>query len=422
MRSKALICLCIFFLSLNWQAISQSVSGVINTYHKVTAINTVTNALTVSSVLGLSPGQRVLIIQMKGATINSTNSTSFGNMTSINDAGNYELNAICGISGNDVLLQSQMIRSYNETGSVQLVTFPQYTSVTVTDTLRASPWSNSTGTGGVIALRATDTIYLNSGVNATGAGFSGGVLMNYPTPTYDCIWSVDVTNYPLSVPPSPNIYYTGGKKGEGIAEFIINSEYGRGKQANGGGGGNNHNTGGAGGANYGAGGNGGRRSNEAVFGCHGANPGVGGLSLSPYGYTTGTNKIFLGGGGGGGHANNNKALAGGNGGGIVILIANVIASSGRSIIANGSLPYNAICNDPYQAEGDGGGGGGAGGTIILNINQVSGSIITEARGSNGSNSSHHATVPVNDCTGAWWGRGRWCCVDHSIQLSGINFL
>ena len=430
LRIKTLIGLIITLTALSFRGNTQSVSGVINTYHRVTNVNTLTNTLTVVSPAGLAAGQRILIIQMKGATINTTNSASFGNMVAINNAGNYELNTICAIVGNDVMLQNVLLRSYTApAGAVQIVTVPQYTSVTVTDSLRATPWSGASGTGGVIALRATDTIYLNSGVTASGAGFSGGPIMDYPTPTYDCIWTTDVTPYFLAVPPTPSLYYTGGWKGEGIADYISNAQYGRGKQANGGGGGNNHNAGGGGGANYGTGGNGGRRAGESPFQCHGANAGVGGLSLSTVGYAGGANnKIFLGGGGGNGHGNNLRQLAGGAGGGIIILIANVITSSGRSILSNGHLAYNIWCFDDYSSEGDGSGGGGAGGTIVLDVNTINGTINTEARGANGGNSSHYST-PLSDCSGpggggsggvVWVSAGSFPGAITSIVSGGAN--
>jgi len=115
--------------------------------------------------------------------------------------------------------------------------------------------------------------------------------VNYPTPTYDCNWTDNVSNYYLPLPASGNI--TAGRKGEGITGYILNEEYARGKLANGGGGGNNANTGGGGGGNYGAGGIGGQRAGESAFQCHGAYPGIGGSSLTSYGYTAGINRIFL---------------------------------------------------------------------------------------------------------------------------------
>ncbi len=376
--------------------ISQSVSGVINTYYKVTGVNVIPNTVTVPSAAGLTPGLKILIIQMKGASINSTNTSSFGNLTSIGNAGNYEFNYICGISGNNVLLQYQLLRSYDVAGSVQLIPIPQFSSVTVTDTVKASNWNAGTGTGGVVVMEATNTIFLNAPIDVSGKGFSGGALVNYA----GCVWSTDVTAYTLpAAPADPNT--NGARKGEGIADFIPNGDYGRGKQANGGGGGNNHNTGGAGGSNYGIGGNGGTRSNETFFACHGLNPGIGGLTLSGSGYTAPNNRIFMGGGGGGGHQNNSVGTPGGNGGGIIILLANAIESGGEKLIANGAAPYNPACSNPFFAEGDGGGGGGAGGTIVLHVNQINGTLSTDVAGANGSVSGN----ATNNCTGPGGGGG-----------------
>jgi hypothetical protein len=225
--------------------------------------------------------------------------------------------------------------------------------------------------------------------------------VNFSTPVYDCSWAITVSNHFLQLAPVPDQYYSGGPKGEGIAAFIANAEYGKGKQSNGGGGGNNHNTGGAGGANSGAGGDGGRRTNESFFLCHGANPGIGGTSLSSFGYTPANNRIFMGGGGGSAHQNNAKGTPGGNGGGIVIINANVMVSSGSGILADGLSPMNLSNVDPYIAEGDGGGGGGAGGSIILNINEVIGTVAATAAGARGSDASRG----VNDCTGPGGGGG-----------------
>jgi len=404
----------LFLLSIySSTASAQSISGIVNSYYQVQAVNTLPNSLTLNSVAGLSPGTKVLMIQMKGATIASGNSSTFGDLSSggINNVGNYEFNYICSISGNDVILQYQILNSYTVSEPVQLVSVPVYSSVTVTGALTASPWDPLTGTGGVLAIEATNTITLNAPIDVSGLGFLGGVLVNYPLP-YDCSWAVDVTDYFLSIPPSDK-YHTGGKKGEGIADYILNKEYGMGKLANGGGGGNNTNTGGAGGGNYGNGGAGGSRSNEGFFFCHGTHPGVGGLSLSPYGYTIAKNRIFLGGGGGSGHENNGTSLPGGNGGGIVILTAALINGSAISVLANGSAPTNPANLDPLQAEGDGGGGGGAGGTIVINAPLVTGTITMQANGAAGSNASNNNVL---DCMGPGGGGGAGV-----IWVAGASF-
>ncbi|HLI92357.1 MAG TPA: hypothetical protein VKU83_02050, partial [Puia sp.] len=71
---------------LNADARCQSISGVVNSYYAITAVNSVANTLTVSNSAGLYTGEPVLIIQMKGATINSGNTSSYGNITAIGDA------------------------------------------------------------------------------------------------------------------------------------------------------------------------------------------------------------------------------------------------------------------------------------------------------------------------------------------------
>src|SRR5580658_6280921 len=87
---------------ISFNANAQSISGIVNSYYQVTAINTGSNSVTVSNSSGLTPKTRVLLIQMKGATIDASNSSSYGNITAINNAGNYEMNTICNVSGNDV--------------------------------------------------------------------------------------------------------------------------------------------------------------------------------------------------------------------------------------------------------------------------------------------------------------------------------
>jgi hypothetical protein len=382
-----------------WDADSQSVSGVVNSYYSGTAVGTAANTVTVSNAAGLSTGQLVLIIQMKGATIDATNTATYGDITSINAAGTYEFNSICSISGNEVWLQNKMLNSYDPSGKVQLITYPSNPSLTVSGLVTAKLWDTTSGTGGVVVLAATNSITLNADVNVSGQGFIGGVLVNYPIPPYNCDFAHTISGYFYNLPV--NGYNTGGTKGEGIANYIANEQYGRGKLASGGGGGDNSNSGGAGGGNFGAGGAGGQRAGESNFDCHAKFPGIGGLGLSAYGYTVGANRIFMGGGGGSGEENNGAGEPGANGGGIIILSAPTIVGNGGQLVANGLQPTNPINSDPLQAEGDGGGGGGAGGTIILNATTITGAITAQANGGQGSNASNF----VNDCTGPGGGGG-----------------
>lgn len=391
---------CFLILSLS-EAFCQSISGVINSYYAATGVNIAANSITLTDVTGLSTGDRVLIIQMKGASYDNSNTASYGNVTSIGNAGNYEFNTICSISGNDIILQQTLLNTYSAalTDKLQVIKVPQYTNPTVTSNLTCAPWNNSTGTGGVLVLEATGTLTLNDTITVKAMGFKGGAYFNFAAPTYSC-GLTSYSGFVTTLPPSGDNH--GAQKGEGIGEFTAAGTYARGKQINGGGGGNNHNSGGAGGSNYAAGGVGGIRTVSGLS-CYGANAGVAGIALSAYGYSTGANRIFLGGGGGAGHGNNNQGTAGGDGGGIIIIRANAIDGNGFPIIADGRNFYPA----PSYSEGtpgalsDAGGGGGGAGTIILDVTNVISATNASARGGNGSN----ASWGDNNCFGPGGGGG-----------------
>ena len=389
-----LICTFIYSCAAN----GQTISGTVNSYYQITAVDGSSNTVTVDNAAGLSAGQRVLLYQAKGAAITATNTASYGDITAANYAGAYEFNTICSISGNTVWMLNQLVNPYDPSGQVQLVTVVSGTSVVVGATVTGQAWDPSTGKGGIVALEASSDITLNADIDVSGLGFQGGALVNYSS----CDWFFTASDYYYSVTGSGD--NTGGRKGEAIAATIVNEECGRGKLANGGGGGNNAETGGGGGANYGAGGAGGKRTNETLGKCHGPNPGFGGAALASYGYSAATNRVFFGGGGGAGWENDGVSTPGGNGGGIIILSAPVITGGGGRLLATGLQGRNTISpiiHDPYIAEGDGGGGGGAGGSIVLNASSVGGAVLADAEGAQGSNASAH----TSDCMGPGGGGG-----------------
>ena len=373
----------------------QALSGTVNSYYAITAVNNSANAVTVDNASGLTVGQRVFLYQAKGATITATNTANYGDISAVNSAGAYEFNTICSITGNEVWMLNALANTYDPTGMTQLVTVPYGASLTVGGAITPQPWDSLSGKGGIVVLEATSSITLNADINVAGQGFEGGTLINWAIPPFSCSWAVTVNAYYMPFAPSGS-YQTAGRKGEGISAYITGEEFGRGKLANGGGGGDNGNSGGAGGGNYGTGGAGGQRTNESTFDCHAQYPGIGGASVAAYGYSSAKNRIFFGGGGGSGEENNGVGEPGGNGGGIIVLSAPLIIGGGGQLLATGGRPTNPACSDPYQAEGDGGGGGGAGGTIVLNASTISGTIVADASGANGSNSNN---IHVSDCTG-----------------------
>ncbi len=375
------ISVCSFTLPQNYKN-QIAIGGVINSYGAVSNIMPGTNCeniLTVDDATGFLVGEEAWVIQMQGAEINETNSGAFGDVINLNSAGLFEKVTINAIDGNQITI-SALINNYQISGKVQIVSFPQFVDAEVNSDLIPMPWNGSKG--GIISLNVTGTLTLNANINASKSGFGGGTRSN---PSSNC----------FSFIQSPDYYYNQNSfesegKGQGIAAIITGKEYGRGAQANGGGGGNDHNAGGGGGAGYAKGGNGGENDEPSLGGCRGVNPGIGGKSIS---FTD--QRLFFGGGGGAGSDNNNAGTDGGIGGGIIIITANVIEGNNDTISVNGeSLEITPGL--------DGGGGGGGGGAIILNATTINSSFVLLAEGGNGSNTDNKNN---NRCMGPGGGGG-----------------
>lgn len=334
-------------------------SIIINTYTPVIALDLCKNFLTVEDASTFNVGDTVLMIQMKGAEIDSSNTAAFGSITQLNNAGNYEFNYVKSKTGNQIELLNALTRQYDlPNGFVQLIRVPYFESLVVTDTLTCLPWDGRKG--GVLAFLVKDTLELNNNIDVTGKGFKGGRVVNTGLNSTNCF-----TNDYFY--PNPSLI--AAPKGESIANISSNIASGKGASASGGGGGLDHNSGGGGGGNATDGGLGGWQLQECgnfPF----DNRGIGGKGIP---YSNAQNKIFMGGGGGAGHCNNDFSAAGnsnfngGNGGGIVIASTNFFKSNNYQILARGDSAYelNAAISDAH----DGMGGGGAGGTILLAVNQ-----------------------------------------------------
>ncbi|WP_431215952.1 hypothetical protein ACQ86N_15635 [Puia sp. P3] len=152
----------------------QTISGTVNSYYQITAVDGSANTVTVDNAAGLSAGQRVMLYQAKGAAINSTNSGSYGDVAAANFAGAYEFNTICSISGNTVWMLNQLVNPYDPSGQVQLVTVVSGASITVGATVTGQGWDPTTGKGGIVALEASSDITLNADIDVSGTGITGG--------------------------------------------------------------------------------------------------------------------------------------------------------------------------------------------------------------------------------------------------------
>lgn len=361
-RCVIAVLLCAFSLQAQTR-----ISGVVNIYTPVRSIPlTCSQDVVVEQPYGFKPGDRVLIIQMMGASINTTDTPQFGDIVSLGSCGNLEYGNIKAVNGNVITLVTRLVNSYDVSAAVQLVRVAVYVNVMISGDVRARPWDGRTG--GVVAIEASGTVTFQADIDVNAQGFSGGIRsLNYA--------SCSRTGYAYTLASG-----YGAQKGDGVALSAVAYEAGRGKLGNGGGGGVDHNSGGGGGGNAAAGGRGG----DQWVGCSRviSNGAIGGLALP---YARNFAKIFLGGGGGGGHQNNGVGTGGAPGGGIVILRAGSIEGANRAITAAGASVGPIAGND-------GAGGGGAGGTIWIDCAQFTTplrAIVTGGAGGSASTTAAH---------------------------------
>ncbi len=382
----------LFCFVFNASAQTTNISGVINNYAAVTSFGS--QLVNLLSATGFAVGDKVLLIQMKGASIDTTNTSNFGTITSYNDAGNYETLVISAITSTTITFTNPILRTYNTTGLLQLVKVPVYNNVNVTGLLTCTPWNGSVG--GVLVFEATGNVALNANIDVTGRGFLGGAKISGQLGS--CVGNTTGFKLPITSLLSTN-------KGEGIAIIKPSFAKGLGALANGGGAGNDVNGGGAGGGNYGLGGHGGNTkcSTSPISLC-------GGREGKNCVYSNVNNKIFLGGGGGAGHENDGVSTAGVAGGGVVII------RSGGSIIGNGNFINANGNNNTLIAGNDGQGGGGAGGTVLIEACSTS-SLNISVIGGNGGTDNFSGP----DCHGKGGGGGGGA-IWTSSSLSYTSFL
>jgi hypothetical protein len=203
-------------------------------------------------------GDMLLVVQMQGATINTTNGVAYGDgstgsgWTGAPAAGRYEFvtvrNAPVGgaDAGSAITIASAngggLINSYVSaaaTGAMgqetwQIVRVPQYLNFTASGPLYTAKWNGASG--GIISLDVARTLTLSSAINADGYGFRGGgqnAWGNAATTAAPASWTANKganTDYVYPINPATQTIagfaYTGstafdggpdGFKGEGIA-------------------------------------------------------------------------------------------------------------------------------------------------------------------------------------------------------------
>jgi uncharacterized repeat protein (TIGR01451 family) len=438
-------------------AATTSIAGIVNSYYPGTGANLAPGATTIpvggidtnGNTTAIAAGDLLMVIQMQGAQINSTNSDCYGdgvgtalcatrtstsasyaggNLATNYVAGNWEyctatsaatatVSVVCaGATGGTVnAYQTAAASATAGAYRYQVVRVPQYANVSLTADVQPLAWNGSTG--GVLALQASGTITMGVfNLDASARGFRGGGVTFIAPYGPSVLDPVDGSSFYRSVAGAiPGGEREGQFKAEGIAgtpqlvyngtaqvntgtDGYPNGSRGRGAPGNAGGGGNNQNGGGGGGGNGGAGGNGGGCWNDVSrpttfrdcggFGGDGANRAGNNLALS-------ISRLILGGGGGGGHVdgggtNCDQGAWGGNGGGLVVVRAAAMAGTG-SVLANGANGFEP--NFTVGTCTDAGGGAGAGGTLALAVGTGLAGRTLQANGGNGANSSYSQHGP-----------------------------
>ena len=365
------------------------INGTINQYGRVTSLGT--DFVIIDDPVQFAQfaqDDKVLLIQMKGLRIYTSEDPSYGNQENVyGSPGKYEFLLISSVvpATRRINFTAFISNTFDVKGDVQLVKVPSYTSATVDGgVLTCAPWDSISKTGGVLAMIVGRTLTLKNNIDVSNNGFLGGAAL---TASPNCVNS-DALNLDKYVYNS--VYTSSGFKGESIVTsgwlpgpviLPVYPEYAKGKGANftGGGGGNGRFSGGGGGANFGAGGKGGLEIGDCAPTYVRAEGGLGGkkTELTPI-----DGGFFLGGGGGSSTYESGTPSPGGRGGGIVFIICDTIKGNGNSIIANGEQPQKAFGNS-------GSGGGGGGGTIALYLKSFSTTnlIISAKGGKGGDNNS-----------------------------------
>ena len=364
----------------------KKVGDIINIYKHVEAIES--DNVTLSNTDGIAAGDTVLLIQMKGTSINIPESAFYGTLKDyfgLPGINEFLIVESVNTVTKKVVFTSIILKNYHVAGIVQLVRVPYYNSATVTSTLTCQPWDSVSKTGGVLTMIIGRTLSLDADINVSGKGF-GGAIVSEGDGICASGAGLNGFGYPAS-------YTNSGHKGESLVNWAFidpgnepvfpNNAKGKGANFTGGGGGNGKYSGGGGGSNWGIGGKGGRES--SADGCTPNDGGVGGLSVK---FTDIEDGFFMGGGGGASTyaSGNTSATPGANGGGIIIIICDTIKGNGNIVNAAGGSPNSSFPNVSGNA---GAGGGGGGGSVALYLQSFSSSELTiTADGGKGGNTSN----------------------------------
>ncbi len=379
---RAIFYILISALFLQAKGQSQSISGVVNSYYKVTQVYASYIQMDMGEDLGsLKPGDKIVLMQMSGVDVFDGTNFEYSNQF-YNDFGNtgrYEMLSVKSVNNSAGVKRVEVTvtldpTKYDVGEKLQIIKIYEADYATVTESVKAKDWDGETG--GVIALVIFKKLTLNANIEADYAGFRGAdVESNY---SYGCNTD-DIYYYPTGTTNRA------GKKGEGCIRDDWTHHVGPGTVVSGGGGGIGYFAGGGGGSHFGYGGTGGIQK-ESCTGVSFIFAG-GGVQLNEnVSFYGNENRVTMGGGGGSSTEDASfSATEGGDGGGIIIILADTIENIG------GSNRLQSIGEPVNITAMAGAGGGGAGGAILLDVNVYVNSLTLDVSGGKGGDTGAELT-------------------------------
>jgi hypothetical protein len=139
------------YSALASSAASGATSVTVSNISELAGSYSFTNSVNGYAVDALSAGDLVMIIQMQGATMTTTDNTAYGAVASgsYNNTGNYELRTVSSVSSNTINFCVALTNSYTQTGTrrSQVVRIPRLYNVTLGSNVinAAMPWNGTTG-------------------------------------------------------------------------------------------------------------------------------------------------------------------------------------------------------------------------------------------------------------------------------------
>ncbi len=129
-----------------------SPNQVVNRYCPLSAnISAGSSTLSVANgtFASICPGELILVYQAQGASINTTNTPQYSDVTNYNSAGFYEFKYVQSVTGNIITVQTTFTNSYQLAGKPQVVRVPQYTTLPINAgaSIVAKEWKDTTMAG-----------------------------------------------------------------------------------------------------------------------------------------------------------------------------------------------------------------------------------------------------------------------------------